>query len=232
MTLYFSLCILVSGPVIDDLIPYTPWEAMEKGISSQVKCIFGTCRDEGNLFYMMKMMPTSWSQIEDMLAHNQGMDLLPVLKDLYSDLSEKEAMRAFSRDRMFWARSISCDIAQSPHNTVYQFRYDLEPFLCKLVGLGATHGVDICSGLDTWVGPMFLFNKFTSKKRLLKIHQDFHGAFVHFCKYGRPGMVDGIDWQTYTEDNKYTFIFDDKYHSTVNPNEKYYEIWKDIDLYQ
>ena len=43
---------------------------------------------------------------------------------------------------MFWARSISCDIAQSPHNTVYQFRYDLEPFLCKLVGLGATHGVE------------------------------------------------------------------------------------------
>lgn len=79
---------------------------------------------------------------------------------------------------------------------------------------------------------MFLFNKFTSKKRLLKIHQDFHGAFVHFCKYGRPGMVDGIDWQVYTEDHKYTFIFDDKCHSTVNPNEKYYEIWKDIDLYQ
>ena len=49
-------------------------------------------------------------------------------------------MRVFSRDRMFGARSISCDIAQSPHNTVYQFRYDLEPFLCKLVGLGACDG--------------------------------------------------------------------------------------------
>ena len=145
--------------------------------------------------------------------------------------NEKEAMRSLGRDRMFWAESIACSLAQAKHNDVYSFRYDFEPLLMKLAGLKATHGVDICSGLDTWSGGMYLFHVLTPKNRQQKIHNDMHGSFVNFCKTGEPGIVDGVKWQKYSNENRFTLLFNDKCGSVVNPYEKNYEIWKDLALY-
>ena len=223
--------ILITASVIDDLIPWTPWEAMENGNADGVKCIFGTCRDEGKLFYMIKMTPTSWKQVAKMLELNGMSDKLLDIKALYAGMSEKEAMQSLGRDRMFWADSISCTIAQSKNNDTYSYRYDFEPFLTKLLGLRATHGIDVCSGLDTWKGGMSILNFFTSKRRLKKIHKDMHGSFVNFCRSGKPGVIDGVKWEQYTEQNKFTFVYNDKCSKIYNPNEKEYFFWKDIRLY-
>lgn len=223
--------ILVTGPVIDDLIPWTPWEAMKNGNAEGVKCIFGTCRNEGNLFYLLKMTPTSWKQVARMLKLNNMSDRFQELKSLYAGISEKEAMQSLCRARMFWVDSINCTIAQSQHNDTYSYRYDFEPFIPKLIGLHATHGMDICCGLDTWKGAMSLANILTSKRRLKKIHKNMHGSFVNFCKHGKPGVIDGVNWEQYTKQNKFTFVYNDKCNKILNPNEKEYLFWKNIHLY-
>ena len=180
---------------------------------------------------MIKMTPTSWKQVAKMLELNGMSDKLLDIKALYAGMSEKEAMQSLGRDRMFWADSISCTIAQSKNNDTYSYRYDFEPFLTKLLGLRATHGIDVCSGLDTWKGGMSILNFFTSKRRLKKIHKDMHGSFVNFCRSGKPGVIDGVKWEQYTEQNKFTFVYNDKCSKIYNPNEKEYFFWKDIRLY-
>lgn len=74
--------------------------------------------------------------------------------------------------------SIKCSIAQSNHSEIFSYRYDFEPILAKLIGLKATHSVDICTGLDTWEGPNNIFNRMTSKKRFIQQCMDHLWNFL------------------------------------------------------
>jgi len=223
--------ILVSGPVIDELIPWTPWEAIENGNADDVTCMFGTCRDEGNLFYALGMTPKSWKEIQRMLELNDIPEKLEDLKKLYHGMSEKKAMQSIGRDRMFWVDYMKCTLAKAERGTVYSFRFDFEPFLARIAGLHATHGMDICCGLDTWSGKMYLPNLLTSKKRLQEIHKVMHGAFVDFCKTGIPDLHMDEKWKPYIPEKPYTFIFNDICSHTNSTNRINYELWKDIELY-
>ena len=58
-----------------------------------------------------------------------------------------------------------------------------------------------------------------------------HGSFVEFSKTGNPGIVDGIRWKKYSENDKFTLLFNDKCSYITNPYEKNYNVWKNINLY-
>lgn len=224
--------LFVSGPVIDDLLPYKAWEALEKGIAKDVKCIFGTTHDEGSLFYMMNTIPKSWSEIKRMLYSNGYASRYEEFREVYAGLNEKIAMQYISRDRLFWVDSIRCSLAQSKHNDVFSYRYDFVTFLNEIMELGATHATDICSALDTWAGTAYKFNKLTSKKRLKKIYEFTHGGFVQFCKYGDPNGDWPMKWKKYDEKNKFTFILNTRCSIEYNPCPKKLKLWDDIFLYE
>lgn len=223
--------IMVTGMVIDDLIPEAPWDALAHGSANGKKCIFGTCRDEGNLFYNMNMIPKTWADIEKMCQLGGYPDLINTLKSTYGNLPEKEAAQKIGRERLFWADSIKCSIAQSEKGEVYSYRYDFVPFFAKITKLSATHGTDTGTGLDTYTGSVNTMNKFTSKKRLKRIHGFFHGAFVDFCKTGKPDANLPIEWKPYKDNERFTLLFNDNLSSVNNPNKEYFEAWKDIVLY-
>lgn len=225
--------ILLTGPVLDgDLLPYKPWEAMEKGINKDVKCIFGTCRDEGTFFYMMKMACQNWDEVKIMLERSGCPEKLDELKQTYANMSEKQAMQEIARERMFWVDAIRCANAQSKNNTVYSYRYDFASGLEKLAGLGATHGSDICSGLDTWKGTMYMLNLLSPKAKIKKMHDYTHGSFVNFAKTGDPNGAVPVQWKPYNEDTKETLLLNQTCSTVQNPNEKYFEAWKDIFPYE
>lgn len=217
--------ILLTGPVVDDLVPMRPWEAMESGICKDVACMFGTCRDEGTLFYMGGLAPKSWAEVEKMLSLSGYGDRIDDFRRTYPG-RDSRAIKALDRDRMFWADCMRCLLAQSAHNTVYNYRYDFTPVLGRLSGLGATHSMDVCPALDTWAGPMTMFYKGTPKKRVRKVHRELHGAFVNFVKYGEPGVA---GWEPYDESRRATWVVDDECHMEYDLGREYFELWKDID---
>lgn len=131
----------------------------------------------------------------------------------------------------FYVDYMKCTLAKAERETVYTFRFDFEPFLARIAGLHATHGMDICCGLDTWSGKMYLPNLLTSKKRLQAIHKVMHGAFVDFCKAGIPDLHMDEKWKPYIPEKPYTFIFNDICSHTNSTNWINYEVWKDIELY-
>lgn len=220
--------ILLPGPVIDDLIPMNPWEAMESGSAEGVDVIFGTCHDEGSLFYEAKMFPISWKQVEKMLALSECSEKLEVLMKLYSGKSEKQAMMELGRDRAFWADHIKCINAQCTHGKGYEYRFDFATVVLKANGLNAMHSSDIGPALDTYAGN---FNEQTPKERIDRIHKYMHGAWVNFAKNGDPNGTIPILWEPYTDEKRTTFIFNDECSVEYNPNYEEFEVWKDIKLY-
>ncbi len=221
--------ILVSGAAVgDDLLPYTPWEAMEKGICKDVVCMFGTCKDEGTLFYLSKMECMNWKQVRTMLENSGHPEKYDALYGVYGHYPEKKAMQELARDRMFWADSMRCRNAQSKYNTVYAYRYDFVSGMCRLMGLGATHGSDVGSGLDTWEGSLDMLTKLTPKKTKKKIHGYMHGSFVRFCKTGNPNGAIELEWKPYTEEEGATLLFDKKCEMAYKPNAENFEVWRDF----
>jgi para-nitrobenzyl esterase len=224
--------IFISGPVIDDLIPRKPWDAMATGSAADKKVIFGSCHDEGTLFYMMKMFPRTWDEVKRMLELSGQSDKFSVLHALYAKMGEKKALTALDRDRAFWVDHVKCTLAQSRHNTTYAYRFDFAYTLMKIAGLGAMHGSDIGCGLGTTTGAMNQISVFTSQKRKKKIRGEMHGAFVNFVKSGDPNGALSVKWPTYTEDERATYIFNDTCSIERDPNRAAFDVWKDVVLYE
>ncbi len=224
--------IFVPGPVIDDLLPKRPWEAMAGGSASGVDCIFGSCRDEGTLFHLMKMFPSRWTEVERMCELNDCRDKLPALRALYGGMSEKKAMQALFRDRAFWAHGVMCAEAQSGHGTVYAYRNDIVFPLLKLAGLGAMHGSDIGTALNTATGALNMASIGTPKKRKAILHGYVHGAWVNFARTGNPNGTIPVKWEPYEPKTRKTMIFNDNCTVEMNPRAEALELWKGIELYK
>lgn len=224
--------ILLSGPVIDDLVPEKPWEAIEKGSAKDVKCMFGTCKNEGQLFYRLKIVPRNWDDIKRMLEYNNYQEYYDKFKKVYGNMKEKDAMNEIATDRMFWIDTMRCCLRQSKYNTVYSYRFDYESGIEKLFGLKCIHATDVCPALNTWKGAMSTIHKLTSKNRRIQIHDYIHGAFINFIKTGNPNGVAPIKWNPYSEDNKESFIFNNECSTVRNHREDVLELWKDLYLYQ
>ena len=217
--------ILLTGPVIDDLLPEHPWEAMAAGKDKDIPCIIGTCHDEGSVFYNEENDAQPWKNVEDMLRLNGYIDRLPEIVSLYGQLSDRDAIVSISRDRMFWTGAIKCALAQSAHNNVYMYRYDYATPDNRVNGLGAYHGSDIPSGLGTRKAG-------EGDAAQLKVDECLHEAFVQFAKTGNPNGNLPVLWPIYEKNNRKTYLLDEEISVCNDPNRQTYEIWKDIMLYE
>lgn len=224
--------IFAPGVVLDDLVPKRPAEALVAGAAAKVKCIFGTCRDEGTLFYWLDMLPKSWKAVDQMLKNNQRIAIIPQLRNLYGVLPEKKAMEALGRDRYFWADTVNCTLAQSQHVTVWAYRYDFEVLNQKLTGLGAVHGSDVVPALGTSSLTKNPVSEKIPNPRQLKMEHDLHRAWVNFAKQGTPNGNLNPKWPAYDQKERITYLFDVKGELVNDPNHDFLEVWQGITFYE
>ncbi len=224
--------IFITGPVIDDLIPDYPWEMLAKGNAAGVKCLIGTCKNEGSLFTMMKLVPMNWADIESCLKNNDMEGMLGRFKEVYSGMKEKTAAQAWATDRMFWADAMRCALAQSRYADVYSYRFDFAPFMGKVMGIGATHTMDVGPGLNTYDGSGNALYKLTPKKKIKDIHDKLHGSFVAFAKTGSPEGAAGLPWKPFTAEKRMTMLIDSRCSMIEDSNRSRYDLWEPIQLYK
>ena len=224
--------ILPPGPIIDDLIPRHPVEAARRGEFANVYCIFGTCRDEGALFWLMRLCPMSREEVEIMFRVNGYGHLIPALRHVYGSMGEKQAVRAVNRDRMFWADTMKLAIEQSRHSeSVYMYSFEYETPLSRILGLGATHSMDVCPALGSFGGSYSTLYGDGRSRSYRNLTRQLHGAFVDFIRTGRPG-VDGEHWDPFRDYVQAVMHFSRKTHQTIErPSPEVYDLWKDIRLY-
>lgn len=77
--------IFLPGPVIDDLLPERPIDAIRKGSAEGVKLIIGTNMHEGTMFVHPEKtgFPNSWAMIADMMERNGHAEAIPKIVDYY-----------------------------------------------------------------------------------------------------------------------------------------------------
>ena len=73
------------GPVIDDLLPMRPIDALRGGAAEGVKLIIGTNMHEGTMFVHPENtgFPNSWTMIAEMMEKNGNADALPGMIGFY-----------------------------------------------------------------------------------------------------------------------------------------------------
>lgn len=220
--------IFKNGPVIDDLLPQKPWEALANGVAKDKICIFGTCHDEGTLYYQANGIPRSWQQVEKMLKDSGQLSHLGALKNLYQELPEQQAMEKLGRDRLFWADSIKATLTQSQVGTVYSYRYDFTNDNSKLAALGAFHGSDVQPALNSNLSERQLIDQ----PKLKKARDTMHNAFVNFVINGDPNGDLPLTWPKYEETRRATFIANERCSIENNPTPQNFEVWKNLKLYE
>ena len=212
----------------DDLLPDSVWDALKAGSAEGVNCIFGTCHDEGRLFAINGEVPVDWDGVQKMLDNNDLMGMVPVLYAYYPD-DEFDAIANMTRDRMFWADTVSAALEQSAKADVYAYRFDFVPAMAGKLGFGATHATDIVPAMDSY-NPMSLYNG-TPDDVHAKINGYVHGSFVNFCKTGDPNGAIPIEWEKYEPKGRFTMIINEECSVEHDPNGDLYDLWKDVHLY-
>ena len=95
------------------------------------------------------------------------------------------------------------------------------------------HMTEISHVLDTNSPMSQKFAKLTSKKKLAAIRHKMYNSWISFCKTGDPnGSHLPFPWEPYTAEERSTYIFNNTCSVEKNPNGAYFDLWKDISLYE
>lgn len=132
------------APVVDgEFLPEHPLVAIRAGRAHPVPLIIGTNDREGSIFVgRVDILPRSPRRIRALFrqappAAREAMRLA------YPALPARRAAADFGGDYAFWYPSVKVAEFHSSFAPVHSYRFDVAPRLLRLVGLDATHGVEM-----------------------------------------------------------------------------------------
>lgn len=239
--------LLFAGPVLDDLVPEHPWEAMAHGSAAGITCMIGTTRDDGSIFPASNLsVPRNWEEVRVMLSNNGKEDLLPQFKALYGTMEEPAAMMQLATDMAFWSRAVDAALAQCENDTVYMYRFDYATPENIEGGSGANHSSEINGALDTMLYEnckTFVMSAYVSgsyedntpaevREVRDRVYTQMHSAFVNFVKTDDPNGDLPVRWDSYRKEDRATYVFDETNRLIHDPNRENYEFWKGLYLYE
>ncbi|MDD7939271.1 carboxylesterase/lipase family protein [Actinomycetospora lutea] len=192
-----------TAPVVDgDLLPESPLDAFEAGRAADVPLIIGTNDTEGRLFELPRMrldMLVSEERAHRMFALTQ-----PELRDQVLAAYEGRPFRKdLGGDYMFWYPSVR--IMQSHRGPVWAYRYDLTTPVLNLIGVRATHGMELYavfgladSGTAKWLTAL------GGRRALRALQRRVQDDWTRFARDGAPAS----HWPTYDATTRLTKILD------------------------
>lgn len=193
------------APVVDgSFVREHPMLAFAGGRAHRVPLIIGTNDREGTLFRgRIDILPRSAGRIRAVFDFAPE-GARPAMHDAYPNLPSRAAAADFAGDYAFWYPSTRIADLHSRHAPVYVYRFDVAPRLLRIVGLDATHGIEMHALFDevdsrfgrgmTVLGGRESYSAAGSRMR---------DAWLRFSS-GRPPAD---DWPRYTEELRRTLIF-------------------------
>jgi para-nitrobenzyl esterase len=192
------------APVIDGgFLPRRPMDAFRTGRAHRVPLIIGTNDREGSVFRgRIDILPRSPSRISSLFAaatpHARA-----TMSTCYPGLPSRRAASDFGGDYAFWYPSVTVADFHSRYAPVYSYRFDIAPRLLRLVGLDATHGIEMFALFDQ------RDDRFTRAITVLGGREPFSQAgnrmrdsWLRFAQIGAPDVA----WPRYTEAERRTRI--------------------------
>ncbi|MGG7464864.1 carboxylesterase/lipase family protein [Plantibacter sp. YIM 135347] len=192
------------APVVDgSFVREHPMRAFAAGRAHRIPLIIGTNDREGTLFRgRIDILPRSAGRIRAVFENAPEAARSP-MRDAYPSLPARAAAADFAGDYAFWYPSVRVADLHSRYAPVHAYRFDVAPRLLRIVGLDATHGIEMHALFDE-VDSTFgrTMTALGGRESYSAAGSRMRNAWLRFA-VGRPPAD---DWPRYTEDERRTLI--------------------------
>ena len=224
------------GPVIDDLLPERPLDAIKKGCAKGIKLIIGTNMHEGTMFVRPEDtgFPNSWEMVRDMFEKNGNSAGYDRIRAYYDD-PEKEAKYGdpfvhFATDYVWEMPSIKAALLQGQYEDTWMYRFEFISESAKKSGMLATHAFELpcVFGVKEHEFSRFFFEGET-EEAADRIIRDLHEPWIRFVKTGEP---DPENWPVFKGEIPPVRIFDHETRTENLDRRELLEVWGDMRFYE
>ncbi|KAL0484593.1 carboxylesterase [Acrasis kona] len=226
-----GLCPFVDG----DFLPLHPLDAIRNGSSEGIPLLIGFNKDESNLFTKLaartgkNLLISTPSQVDAYFSNNTHLDKSKILSSYQSQYPQNGYINRLGADIAFNIFAIQVAEAQSAHAPTFMYRYDFVSIVQRVMGLGATHAMEIPFVFgDIHAGPMKMLYYFSNTKNIKGISNRMQSAWTSFAKTGNPGMN---DWTQYGISNRSTKVFDNQDHIVHDLQSEHRILWEGLSCY-
>lgn len=212
------------APVVDgDFLPERPLDAFRHGRAHRVPLIIGTNDREGSAFRgRVDILPTSRERIQALFA-GAPPDVHDAMRAAYPGLHTRRASSDFGGDFAFWFPSVTVGSLHSRVAPVHFYRFDLAPRLMHVIGLGATHGIELYALFNN-VDTVFArtATSLGGRRVFISAGERMRRHWLHFAC---TGVVE-YSWPAYTELDRQTLIIDEVDRVESDPRGARREVWQ------
>ena len=228
--------IFLPGPVIDDLLPERPIDALRKGCAAGVRLIIGTNLHEGTMFVSPEHtnFPNSWEMIQEMFEKNGHAGDYERIRAYYSrrdfDRDFGSAFVHFATDYAFEMPSVKIADAQRHFAPTWKYRFEFLPESAKHNGMLVSHAFELPCVFDVPDHPFsHMFFEGESPETCRRIVDDLHKPWVNFIQTGEP--LPG-EWPCFAGYTGPVRIFDRQSRTEKMDLTEFMETWKDMRFYE
>ncbi|TFD34830.1 carboxylesterase/lipase family protein [Cryobacterium sp. TMT1-19] len=194
------------SPVIDgDFLPERPLDAFRDGRAHRIPLIIGTNSREGSLFSgRIDILATTPGRIRAVFA-NTKKKARTRLRAQYPGIPALRPALDFGGDFSFWYPSVRVGERHSRYAPVRFYRFDAAPRLVRLMGLDATHGLELFplfDRLDGWFGRGM--TALGGRRDFQRIGARMQRWWLSFAASGVPDAA----WPLYDEAERLTLVID------------------------
>jgi para-nitrobenzyl esterase len=214
------------APVIDgEFLPQQPLDAFRDGSAHRIPLIIGTNDREGSLFAgRISILPTTKPRIRAIFANTRKKSR-KAIKRQYPDLPERRPAADFAGDFTFWFPSVKVGERHSRHAPVYFYRFDAAPRMPRLLGLDATHGLELFALFEKFDTPTGAGLTLLGGRRLYReVGRRMQAHWASFAASGAPMP----SWPRYDEEERRTLIFDRVDRVELDPRREKRLAWQEF----
>lgn len=194
------------APVVDgDVLPEPSLAAFRAGRAHRIPLIIGTNEREGSIFHgRIDILPHSPRRIRA-LFEDAPESARPTMRAAYPALPARRDADDFGGDYGFWYPSTRVADFHSRFADVWAYRFDFAPALVKLVGLNATHGLEMFALFDRVDVPLArAMTSIGGRSAYSAAGARMRTNWIGFARDGKPAD----SWPSYTETDRLTWIID------------------------
>ncbi|MDR6905990.1 para-nitrobenzyl esterase [Agromyces sp. 3263] len=216
-----SLAAVIDG----EFLPQRPLDAFADGTAHRVPLIIGTNDREGSLFVgRISILPTTKPRIRAIFANTRKKSR-KAIKRQYPGLPERRPAADFAGDFTFWFPSVKVGERHSRHAPVYFYRFDAAPRMPRLIGLDATHGLDLFAlfeKFDTLTGAGLTL--LGGRRLYREVGRRMQQHWTSFAASGAPDP----SWPVYDEADRRTLVFDRADRVELDPRSAKRIAWQEF----
>lgn len=228
--------IFLPCPVIDDLLPVRPIDAIRAGCASGVKLIIGTNLHEGTMFVHPEGtgFPNSWEMVEEMFRKNENGDGYAAIKSYYANEANIHPYSTpfvdFATDYAFQMPSVKLAEAQRNFADVWMYRFELLPNGAIENGMLVSHAFELpcVFGVKEHPFSRLFFSGETEADQDAIIHA-IHDSWVRFIRASAP---DPENWPVFDGAPAPVRIFDRTTATKAPDRRDMMAAWGDMRFYE